>query len=156
MFPAPDPVPVWVEYDSRDTRVRKHFDDGLDPAARSFFASKSKAGKNPKLIRADGRPPHVPLPEPAPHIYVQFDGTKVISGVRRRVLKKFTELNRAAKEFFQLKAREGKHPQFLAADLSPLFGRGSRYRRPEPEPTHFERELTQSALFDTRPEQLPD
>nr|AAX07489.1 putative serine/threonine protein kinase [Gemmata sp. Wa1-1] len=146
-----------MEYDSRGTRVRKHFDDGLDPAARSFFASKSRAGKNPKLIRADGRPPHVPLPEPPPHLFVQYDGTKVIKGVRRRVLKKFADgLTRAAKEYFQAKAREGKHPQFLAADLSPLFGRGSRYRRPEPDPTHFERELTQSALFDTGPDQLPD
>lgn len=57
--PAPDVVPAYVEYDRNGTRARKHFDDITDPACKRFFTSKSRAGKNPVLRRADGQPAHV-------------------------------------------------------------------------------------------------
>lgn len=51
MFPMNRKVlhePVTVEYDSRGERVQKTLPNSFK--ARSFFASKVKAGKNPSII----------------------------------------------------------------------------------------------------------
>jgi hypothetical protein len=146
MFPAPDPVPVYVEYDCRGQRTRKEFDNGLDPACATFFKAKSKAGKHPILKRADGQRAHVPtvtalLPteRPAPTVYVQYDGTKVTKGLRKRVLKKFPTgwgrngLKREVKKFWHAKTREGKKPVILDANRVPLFGPNSRYKTHRPD-----------------------
>ncbi|MBN9521939.1 hypothetical protein J0H58_26055 [bacterium] len=54
MFPADRlPIPVFVAYDYRGGRARKLFDDGLGQEARAFYAAKMKAGKNPKVLKAD-------------------------------------------------------------------------------------------------------
>lgn len=47
---SPKVVLVAVEYDGRTGRERKEFT--ADSAARRFYAAKSKAGKNPRVVRA--------------------------------------------------------------------------------------------------------
>lgn len=50
MGPANLPKPsVDVEYDVRRARARKHFADAH--AARRFYASKLRAGKNPRVVK---------------------------------------------------------------------------------------------------------
>lgn len=58
MFPAfRQPIPVWVEYDCRGKRARKWFDDGLKRPAKSFYAAKQRAGKNPRVVKATAGTP---------------------------------------------------------------------------------------------------
>lgn len=163
MFPAPEPVPVYVEYDCRGQRVTKHFDDGMSEECRTFFRAKSKAGRNPVLKRADGKPSHV-TSEPT-HVFVQYDSARTKS---KRLIKKFPELNRAAKLFWHEMVRAGRYPKFLAHDLSELFGRNSRYEKPitdeqqeagtdESQDNLSSRDpQADGCLFDNLPTQLPD
>lgn len=54
MFPANRlPIPVYVVYDCRGRRARKWFENGLGREARAFYAAKLKAGKNPKVVKAE-------------------------------------------------------------------------------------------------------
>lgn len=41
--------PIAVEYDSRGKRVRKEFTDHFE--ARRFYATKFKAGRNPRVLK---------------------------------------------------------------------------------------------------------
>lgn len=47
--PLRTPGPVVVEYTSQSQRVCKHFTNAF--AARRFYASKLKAGQNPRVLK---------------------------------------------------------------------------------------------------------
>jgi len=51
-----DPGPVYVVYDCRGQRARKRFESGAGREARSFYLAKARAGKNPRVVRADDGP----------------------------------------------------------------------------------------------------
>jgi hypothetical protein len=52
--PSGDPGPIFIEYDCRGKRARRWFQSGMGREARSFFQAKYRAGKNPKIVKADG------------------------------------------------------------------------------------------------------
>lgn len=55
MFPMNSkPQPIEIEYDKNGERVRKWFPNAI--AARRFYMAKERAGKNPKVKRAQSRP----------------------------------------------------------------------------------------------------
>jgi hypothetical protein len=49
MSPNTIPDDIWIEYDSRGGRARKHFTDKF--AARRFWAAKDRDGKSPRVVK---------------------------------------------------------------------------------------------------------
>lgn len=64
--PSGESGPVAVWYDVPHGRRRKVFANGFGRAARAFYAAKSKAGKNPKVTKADAGSLFGAGPAPAP------------------------------------------------------------------------------------------
>jgi hypothetical protein len=104
-------------------------------------------------------------------VYVVYDGTKVVNGLRKRVKKRFptgwgrTGLKREVKLFWAEKLREGKKPTILDANRVPLFGPDSMTAQVEREQQRIARQRAELAeqrareagtLFDISPDQLPD
>jgi ribosome-binding protein aMBF1 (putative translation factor) len=62
MFPADRlPIPVYVEHDCREgRRRRKWFPDGKASEPKRFYRRMLRAGRNPRVVRADARPETAP------------------------------------------------------------------------------------------------